>query len=385
MFSTVDQKYRAVAEKVKTLHKKGQPVIVGTASIIQSETVATYLDGAEIPYELLNAKSVENEVQLISLAGQKEQVTIATNMAGRGTDIMLGEGVAELGGLFILGTERHDSRRIDNQLKGRSGRQGDPGETQLYISLEDDMVQRFSREDIEDLYPSLEMDDDGVVKNKEAKIIIDKAQEMSEQGNFSIREYNLKLDNVIYDQRKVIYEWRDKVMASDDPLSLWIESLTSATDKLITEHTPEDDVPENWHLDQLKETLSVMVPVMSEYTFAGVEEAKDIHRTTHEALDRYLEILDPLKEKSGVQAQARKVLLSVIDAYWLKQLEDMAKLKEGINLRSYGQEDPLRTYNKEGFELFTRMYDQIERDASMYLARILRPLTSVTKGVKNHA
>ncbi|GAK07200.1 accessory Sec system translocase SecA2 [Geomicrobium sp. JCM 19038] len=385
IFRSSAEKYNAVAIKVKDLHQKEQPVIVGTSSIIQSETVASYLDEAEVPYELLNAKSVENEVQLISLAGQKGQVTIATNMAGRGTDIMLGEGVAELGGLYILGTERHESRRIDNQLKGRSGRQGDPGITQFYISLEDDMVQRFAREDIDELLPKLHINENGIISDEEAKILIDRSQDMSEQGNFSIREYNLKLDNVIYDQRKVVYEWRDKVMTDENPLSIWIESLKSASKRLVEEHTPEEEVPENWDLVQLKETFQVMVPVMSEYEFSAVEETEDIQQVVNNALVDYLAVLEPLQEKSGVQAQARKVMLSVIDSYWLKQLEDMAKLKEGINLRSYGQEDPLRTYNKEGYELFTRMYNQVERDASMYLARILRPLTSVTKGVKNHA
>ncbi|MBM7631297.1 accessory Sec system translocase SecA2 [Geomicrobium sediminis] len=385
IFLTSAGKYSAVAKKVKSLHAKGQPVIVGTSSIIQSETVASYLDEVEVPYELLNAKSVENEVQLISLAGQKGQVTIATNMAGRGTDIMLGESVAELGGLFILGTERHESRRIDNQLKGRAGRQGDPGETQFYISLEDDMVQRFAREDIEELSPKLSVDNDGVISNEEAKILIDKSQDMSEQGNFSIREYNLKLDNVIYDQRKVVYEWRDKVITSEDPLSLWIESLTSSSKHLVDEHTSQDEVPENWDLDQLKETLTMLIPTLSNYEIKNIEEAKDLQDIRLRALNDYLVLLEPLHEKSGVQAQARKVLLNVIDSYWLKQLEDMAKLKEGINLRSYGQEDPLRTYNKEGYELFTQMYSSIEHDATTYLARILRPLTQVTKGVKNHA
>ncbi|MBB6450385.1 preprotein translocase subunit SecA [Geomicrobium halophilum] len=385
IFETTHEKYSAVAKKVKILSKKGQPVIVGTTSITQSETVASYLDEMELEYELLNAKSIEHEVQLISIAGQKGQVTIATNMAGRGTDIMLDEGVKELGGLFILGTERHESRRIDNQLRGRSGRQGDPGETQLYLSLEDDIVKRFGREDIDEIAPVLKKDQQGVVENKEARILLDKTQEMSENSNFSIREYNLKLDNVIYDQRQVIYDWRNKALNTKDPLTLWVDSLQNTVSDLIKEHTPVRDVPEDWHLNQFKETLTLMVPPAVQLDFSNIEEANEIKDQVQMSLDHYIHHLQPLIEKRGVQNQARKVLLNVIDAYWLKHLEDMSRLKEGINLRTYGQEDPLRAYNKEGFNLFSSTYAQIERDASIYLTRILKPLTSQSKGVKNHA
>ncbi|MET1013625.1 MAG: accessory Sec system translocase SecA2, partial [Paenisporosarcina sp.] len=208
VFETIDQKYKAVALEVKACHTNGQPVLIGTTSILQSEKVAKYLDEQSLSYQLLNAKSVEQEIQLISQAGQLNQITVATNMAGRGTDIELGPGVEDVGGLFVLGTEKHESRRIDNQLRGRSGRQGDPGESQFFISLEDDMFRRFAKDDLEKFKTKLKTDSLGHVQNKEVHELTDRTQRIVEGAHFSMREYNLKLDDVINDQRKVIYSLR---------------------------------------------------------------------------------------------------------------------------------------------------------------------------------
>ncbi|MFB4166235.1 accessory Sec system translocase SecA2 [Alteribacillus sp. JSM 102045] len=374
IFATADDKYRAVAEEVEKRHQKGQPVLIGTSSIIQSETMARYLDEQQMPYELLNAKSVEKEVQLISLAGQKGQVTIATNMAGRGTDIMLGEGAAELGGLFVLGTERHENRRIDNQLKGRSGRQGDPGETQMFISLEDDMLLRFGEEDIDKLQEKLQTDANGIVLNEEAHDIVNLAQEMCENANASFREYTLKLDDIANEQRNVIYTLRDKVLEREDPLSTWMDMVQSSTKKLVDSYCGDEYLPEDWNIEELQSRLNHIVLDPKIKLPKNAEDRREILETTEEKTEEYLKKVEAFRKKSGVQTQARKVLLTTIDRHWLSHLEEMTRLKEGIGLRSYQQEDPMRVFTREGYELFARMYDMIEQDASVHLSKLIRPL-----------
>ncbi|MFD2705669.1 accessory Sec system translocase SecA2 [Salibacterium lacus] len=374
IFATAEDKYREVAKEVSKRHEKGQPVLIGTTSIIQSETMARYLDDRKVPYELLNAKSVEREVQLISLAGQKGQVTIATNMAGRGTDIMLGEGAAEAGGLFVLGTERHENRRIDNQLKGRSGRQGDPGETQMYVSLEDEMLLRFGEEDIEGLKEKLKTDENGVVQNDDAHTIINRAQEMCENANASLREFTLKLDDIANEQRRVIYTLRNQVLESDDPLQSWINIVKSSTKKLVESYCGDEYVPEEWDLRALETRLNRIIVTPGIQLPKKAENQKDIMELVEEKTAAFLEEVEQLRERKGVQNQARKVLLTNIDRHWLSHLEEMTRLKEGIGLRSYGQEDPMRVYTREGYELFSRMYDLIEQDASVHLSKLIRPL-----------
>ena len=218
VYETIDKKYTAMAKEVAKRNKKGQPVLVGTTSILQSEKVVQYLDKHKLKYNLLNAKSVEQEIYLISQAGQRDQITVATNMAGRGTDIVLGEGVAQNGGLFVLGTEKHESRRIDNQLRGRSGRQGDPGESQFFLSLEDDMYKRFAKDEMEKFQKKVNADEDGLVLNPEIDELTERTQRIVEGAHYSMREYNLKLDDVINDQRQVVYTLRDNILDGEDVL-----------------------------------------------------------------------------------------------------------------------------------------------------------------------
>ncbi|SFQ23865.1 accessory Sec system translocase SecA2 [Salibacterium halotolerans] len=374
IFATAEDKYREVAREVAKRHEKGQPVLIGTTSIIQSETMARYLDDWKVSYELLNAKSVEREVQLISLAGQKGQVTIATNMAGRGTDIMLGEGAAEAGGLFVLGTERHENRRIDNQLKGRAGRQGDPGETQMYVSLDDEMLLRFGEEDIEGLKEKLKTDENGVVQNDDAHTIINRAQEMCENANASVREFTLKLDDIANEQRRVIYTLRNQVLESEDPLQSWINIVKASTRKLVESYCGDEYVPEEWDLRELETRLNRILVMPGIQLPKKAENQKDIMELVEEKTAAFLEEVEPLRERKGVQNQARKVLLTNIDRHWLSHLEEMTRLKEGIGLRSYGQEDPMRVYTREAYQLFSRMYDYIEQDSSVHLSKLIRPL-----------
>ncbi len=215
VYRTSDQKYRAMVLEVKKRHSVGQPILIGTTSILQSEKVADYLDKNHLPYQILNAKSVEQEVELISQAGQRGNITIATNMAGRGTDILLGDGVSDLGGLHVLGTEKHESRRVDNQLRGRSGRQGDPGSSQFFISIEDDMFRRFAKEEIDKIDKKLKADEDGLIHYKKLHEFIERTQRIVEGSNYAMREYNLKLDDVVNEQRNVFYTLRNQVLAGE--------------------------------------------------------------------------------------------------------------------------------------------------------------------------
>ena len=373
IYRTVGEKYQAVTEKVTALHAKGQPVLVGTTSIIQSETVASYFDEAGIPYEILNAKSVEREVQLISLAGQKGQVTIATNMAGRGTDIMLGEGVDELGGLFVLGTEKHESRRIDNQLRGRSGRQGDPGVTEFFISIEDDMMKRFAREEMEEWQQSLAADDTGLITSKEAYEFVDKVQRMCEDANYAQREYTLKLDDVVNEQRDVIYKLRNKVLESDQALPITYDMIRATTEKIVDQYCPDYQLADEWDIKGLTTHLNHIL-IHEEVTFpADIEERGEIFDIVSDSTERYIDWIQTLEDEEKVESSARQVLLMSVDSRWLAHIDDMAKLKEGIGLRSYQQEDPMRVYLREGFEVFEKTFANVQKDVSMLLTKVLRP------------
>jgi preprotein translocase subunit SecA len=372
VFLTIDQKYKAVAKEAKRVHATGQPILIGTTSILQSEKVAEYLRKEGLPFQLLNAKTIEQEVQLISLAGQKGQITIATNMAGRGTDIMLGEGVAELGGLFVLGTERHESRRIDNQLKGRAGRQGDPGRSQFFISLEDDMFRRFAKEEVEKLKKKLKTDEDGLILNKDIHEFVDRVQRICEGSNFSIREYNLKLDNVMNDQRNTIYELRNNILETSDALSIVTKMLRSYVPFEIEQSCPTDLLPEEWNMEELLAKLNeaIVLPAAIELP-ERIEDIEDVKNAVIPSLEQYLTQLQNFSNDASLQNQLQKYLLSVVDHHWLNHLDAMERLKEGIGLRYYSQEDPIRQFQREGLELFTHMYYEIERDACRQLARLV--------------
>lgn len=372
VFATTDHKYKAVAKEVQKRYEKGQPVLIGTTSIIQSETMAKYLEEIGVPFELLNAKSVEKEVELISLAGQKGQITIATNMAGRGTDIRLGEGVNELGGLFVLGTERHESRRIDNQLKGRSGRQGDPGETQFFISLDDEMLQRFGREILERYRTQLKTDENGLVLNKDVHDLVNDIQKACEENNYNAREYTLKLDDVVNEQRNVIYTLRNRALNEADLFPTVIPMISSALETLIDQYCPNDQLPEEWKLDELQKRLQLILP-FSTITFSDdISDQKDIVDIVHAEEQAFLEKIATEKDNEKVQAALRSIILGNVDVYWLRHLEEMNRLKEGIGIKGYSQEDPMRIYSREGFELFYMMYKNLETDISIQFARMIQ-------------
>ncbi|RSK28682.1 accessory Sec system translocase SecA2 [Bacillus sp. HMF5848] len=371
IYDTIDNKYKATAKEVKRIHATGQPILVGTTSILQSEKVAEHFKNEGIPYQLLNAKTIEQEIELISTAGQKGRVTIATNMAGRGTDIVLGEGVHELGGLHVLGTERHESRRIDNQLKGRSGRQGDPGSSQFFISIQDEMFRRFARDELEKLQKSIQTDETGLIVSKKIQEFVDRTQRICEGANFSIREYNLKLDNVLNEQRNTVYELREKIIDTQDALSITIPMIRSYVEEEINRSCDVEIEPEEWQMAELQEALQTALN-SEDVVFSNTEDIADVRTIVNPVLENYMAYIETLDNNERVQAVMKRVLLSVVDQHWLKHIEAMERLKEGIGLRHFSQEDPMRQYQREGLELFANMFYQIERETARQLAALVQ-------------
>lgn len=379
VFVTTDQKYIAVAKEVAKRHKTGQPVLVGTTSILQSEKVAEYLDKENLRYHLLNAKSVEQEVDLISQAGQYGHITVATNMAGRGTDIMLGEGVEGNGGLFVLGTEKHESRRIDNQLRGRSGRQGDKGESQFFISLEDDMFKRFAKDDLEKFNKKVKADEDGLVQNTEVNELTERTQRIVEGAHFSMREYNLKLDDVINDQRGVVYSLRDKVLERENLFEQLKTMVTEAVEFVVYDSCPEHETPDQYDFDRIERTMNGLL--LEPITLPrNLEKPSEIVKVYDEALQTLFDYLDRFVDNEEVKEIIPQVMLSHIDSMWVKHLEVMARLKEGIGLRSYGQEDPMRIYQREGLQLFGKHYQQLRRNIASEIIGFMKLISQQQEG-----
>ena len=371
VFETKDQKYTAVTNEVKARHEKGQPVLIGTTSILQSEKVAEYLKNENLQFELLNAKTVEQEVRLISQAGQRGRITIATNMAGRGTDILLGEEVAELGGLHVIGTERHESRRVDNQLKGRSGRQGDPGSSQFFISIEDDMFRRFAQDDLEKLKPTVETDEQGVIQNKKITEFVNRTQRIVEGSNFSMREYNLKLDDVINEQRNVIYTLRNRILEEQDQVAIILPLVDRTVNHLLDKYCLEDEIPENWLLKDLKLELDQFLPgINNEFPDENFDR-KVVENITETRAVEFKEKAESVRGNIQLQEALRGSNIFVIDRNWIRHLENMTRLKEGIGMRHYQQEDPMRLYQKEGLELFEMAYYKITKEISIQTAQLM--------------
>lgn len=360
IFKKQEDKYKYVAAEAKRRHEKGQPVLIGTTSILQSETVAEHLKKEGLTFQLLNAKTVEQEVELISQAGQKGRITVATNMAGRGTDIMLAEEVHELGGLYVIGTEKHESRRVDNQLRGRSGRQGDIGESRFILSIEDDMFRRYAKEEVEKFSEKMVVDEKGIIQNKEVQELINRTQRIVEGSQYGMREYNLKLDDVINDQRTVIYGLRDKILAGEDLMGELKKMLSETVDFAVREAAPDELPSVEWDYDQMERSLNSLfiTPVTIDREVGKVKQIlADIQPSEQELLDR----MEQFAGNDEVMAVIPQVMLSYLDSSWVKHLENMAHLKEGIGLRHYQQEDPMRIYQREGLELFGKNFQELRR------------------------
>ncbi|MEG0473647.1 MAG: accessory Sec system translocase SecA2, partial [Solibacillus sp.] len=360
VFETTDQKYEHVVQEVIRRHEKGQPVLIGTTSILQSEKVASYLKKHNLDFQLLNAKTVEQEVELISQAGQRNRITVATNMAGRGTDIVLGDGVEDLGGLYVLGTEKHESRRVDNQLRGRSGRQGDHGESQFVLSLEDDMLKRFAKEEVEKFRKKMTTNAVGRIENKDVLELVNRTQRIVEGSHLAMREYNLKLDDVINDQRRIVYDLRDTILRNEEILPLLVRMMYETIDFAVRDNAPEDKNVSEWDFDKMERTVNslFLTPVTIDREETKVTKLLD---AVDPSVKELKAVIESFADNEQMMAAIPQVMLGFINNMWVKHLEQMSHLKEGIGLRHYQQEDPMRIYQREGLELFGKNYQELRR------------------------
>ncbi|WP_293985638.1 preprotein translocase subunit SecA [uncultured Megasphaera sp.] len=372
IYKTKAAKYRAVVREVKKRHATGQPILVGTTSISQSEILSQMLDKENIVHNVLNAKYHEKEAEIIKNAGQKGMVTIATNMAGRGTDIKLGPGVAELGGLMIIGTERHESRRIDNQLRGRAGRQGDPGTTQFFLSLEDDLMRIFGSDNISKFMDKLGMDEDEPITAKMITKSIEKAQKKVESHNFEIRKYVLEYDDVMNQQREVLYGQRRQVLTADSLRDTIMGMVDDIIHEGLDKYADEKLYPEEWDFAGL---LAQMQQYFVPKNATSVAELENLSRVEVQeklkqiAVDLYDERLKEIGEQTMKELE-KAILLRVVDSKWMDHLDAMDALKEGINLRAYGQKNPLVEYKFEAYEMFEEMIESIKRTVVTFLYHI---------------
>ncbi|WP_440242170.1 preprotein translocase subunit SecA [Dialister succinatiphilus] len=372
VFKTKRGKYRAVVKEVERRHATGQPILIGTTSIEQSEELSHMLDAAKIPHSVLNAKYHEKEAAIVALAGQKGAVTIATNMAGRGTDIQLGDGVAELGGLAIIGTERHESRRIDNQLRGRAGRQGDPGSSQFFLSLEDGLLRIFGGDNIKKFMEKMGLDEDEPINSRMVSNAIQKAQKRVEARNFDIRKYVLEYDDVMNQQRKVVYEQRRRILEGENMKDQVLRMVDTIIEKGMQTYADPKLYPEEWDFAGLlkyseKYFLAPGEIKLEEIEDMSREEVEDKLKTiAHETYES--------REKSIGSSMMRElekaVMLKVVDSKWMEHLDDMDMLKEGIGLRSYGQRNPIVEYKVEAYDIFEEMQQAMMETIVLYLYHI---------------
>ena len=372
IFKTKRGKYRAVVREIERRHATGQPMLIGTTSIEQSEQLSHMLKEAGIVHNVLNAKYHELEAQIVAQAGQKGQVTIATNMAGRGTDIVLGEGVSELGGLAIIGTERHESRRIDNQLRGRAGRQGDPGSSQFFLSLEDDLLRIFGGDNIKKFMEKMGLEEDEEIRSSMVSSAIQKAQKRVEERNFDIRKYVLEYDDVMNQQRKVVYEQRRKILEGQDMKDQILNMVDMLINHGLETYANPKLYPEEWDFDALIKYCEKYFLAPGEVKLDEIENMSreeigrklmDIAHETYEAREKSI-------GSSMMRELEKAVMLKVVDSKRMEHLDDMDMLKEGIGLRSYGQRNPIVEYKVEAFNIFSEMQQSMIETIILYLYHI---------------
>ena len=370
IYASKKSKFKAIIEEISRRHEKGQPILVGTIAIETSEEISNLLKKKGIKHEVLNAKNHAREAEIIAKAGEKGSVTIATNMAGRGTDIKLGEGVKELGGLCVIGTERHESRRIDNQLRGRSGRQGDPGFTQFYIAMDDELMIRFGSEKIKNILQNMGVDDGMVIRSKMFSRSVASAQKRVEGNNYDMRKTVLQYDDVMNKQRELIYGKRNHILDSESIHDEILKTIYNHIADLIESHCGDSD-----HLDK-QDIVDIIEYVNSNLLKKNIDEVFFENKSIDEIIDELTALITSEYEEKikdipeEVSNEFEKVInLNVIDKYWMEQINTMAHLKEGIFLRQYAQDNPLRAYTSEGFELFDIMLENIDKYTTLYLVR----------------
>lgn len=366
VFMSKEEKFDAVVEEIMESHKKGQPVLVGTIAIDTSEMLSEKLRKKGIPHKVLNAKFHEQEAEIIADAGQAGAVTIATNMAGRGTDIKLGEGVAEVGGLKIIGTERHESRRIDNQLRGRAGRQGDPGESRFYLSLEDDLIRLFVSEKMMGVFKSLGIEKGEQIEHKMLTSAIENAQKKIENNNFGIRKNLMEYDQVNNDQREIIYDERRKVLDGENMRDTIIRMIGDVVENAVDTCISDDQPPEEWDLDELNNVLVPIVPIApldkEDEALKDIGKKELIQHIKELAAKLYEEKEAEFPEPEEMREAERVILLKVIDSKWMAHIDDMDQLRQGIGLMALGQRDPVVEYKFSGYDMFDEMIRAITQD-----------------------
>jgi len=363
IYKTEQEKIKAIIEEVRALNKAKRPVLIGTISIEKSEQLSKYLTRAGVKHHVLNAKNHEREAEIVAQAGQPGQVTISTNMAGRGTDIKLGENVAEVGGLHILGTERHESRRIDNQLRGRAGRQGDNGSSRFYLSLEDDLLRVFGAERISSVMDTVGIEEGQPIEHKYISRAIENAQKRVEGQNFDIRKHLLDYDDVMNNQRKVIYEQRKKVLRGQDLWSDIEEMVEEITGELLQEFAGDKNHPQDWDLKSLDEALFKQFNLR--LNISNEKEINSVDALRTHILENVLKYLHEKEKEFGPELMTylmKVIMLQAIDTHWKEHLLSMDHLREGIGLRGYGQKDPVREYQREGYSMFMEMIGRIKMD-----------------------
>ncbi|MDE6432608.1 MAG: preprotein translocase subunit SecA [Lachnospiraceae bacterium] len=374
IFCTKKEKLNAIVEDINECYRKGQPVLVGTITIDSSEEVSRLLTKKHIPHKVLNAKFHEMEAEIIAQAGQMNAVTIATNMAGRGTDIKLGEGVKELGGLRIIGTERHESRRIDNQLRGRSGRQGDPGQSKFYLSLEDDLMRLFGSERVMAMYQSLNIPEGEEIQHKTITNFIEKAQKKIENNNFGIRKNLLDYDQVNNEQREVIYKERRRVLDGENMRDVILNMINETVEEIVNRNISEDLEPAEWDMKALNQELLDIFPIrkveLSEEDKKALPKQDLIQRIKEECTKLYEEKETEFPEEEMVREAERVILLKVIDRKWMDHIDDMDQMRQSIGLRAYGQRDPLVEYKFAGYDMFNDMTAAIRQDTVKAMTHI---------------
>ncbi len=374
VYKTKKEKLKAIVDDVAASHEKGQPVLVGTVNIDSSEELSKLLSKRGIPHKVLNAKFHELEAEIVADAGQRGAVTIATNMAGRGTDIKLGEGVAELGGLKIVGTERHESRRIDNQLRGRSGRQGDPGESKFYLSLEDDLMRLFGSEKVKAVYDALKIPEGEEIQHKSITNFIEKAQKKIESNNFAIRKNLLEYDQVNNDQREVIYAERRRVLDGENMRDVVYKMVMDTVEAYVNKVASADVDPSEWDMKELNDTLRPIVPLEP---ILLTDKEKDtgnpkllIQRLKEEAGKLYEAKEAEFPNPEAMREIERVILLKVIDRKWMAHIDDMAQLRQGIGLQSFGSKDPVVEYKFAGYDMFNEMTAAIQEDTARLILHV---------------
>lgn len=369
LYSSMQGKYEAIVKTIAEIHKSGQPILVGTISVEANEYLGKLLTKAGLKHEILNAKNHAREAEIIAKAGEKGAITIATNMAGRGTDIKLGEGVKELGGLCVLGTERHESRRIDNQLRGRAGRQGDPGMSQFFVSFEDELMRRFGTDKVKRMVEALGMTGDQAIRSKSLTRSIESAQKKVEGNNFDMRKSLLDYDNVVNEQRMIIYDKRNEILEQESIHENMIEIFKNTITNIVKNHI----APEGYLTDNDKQ--EIIEYVNANFIKGKALEVSEISEKNEEETIEFLtsevnnDYEEKIKDAPSFEEFEKAIMLRVIDSLWVNHLNEMEHLKDGIMLRGYGQINPLQAYTMDGFELFERLLDKIDNDVAQFLLK----------------